>query len=192
MGANESGGLESRPLSPSLKTDGGHILTSVEKLVNSGRHFTLANVSRCSCGNGGSSRTVFPCEFLWRARWPRACRYPRIASACSRSDIARECTGINAHFPLIVCAPRVSQCGRGRERRGEEDGTRGPRERHRRRELAPCAQPSGVRARGSGGVAPPSVSRRSGPVSPPPPPPPLPPPPSPPPPLSSPLSLGFR
>lgn len=98
------------------ESEDGHILTSVEKLVNSGRHFTLANVSRCSCGNG-ASRDRFSRGFSVAGTAAATVPIPAIAFACSRPDIARECTGINAHFPLIVCAPRVSQCAEAREKR---------------------------------------------------------------------------
>lgn len=82
--------VRSRVTAIVAESEDGHILTSVEKLVNSGRHFTLANVSRCSCGNGGSrdrfSRANFCGEHGGRGCVDTRDRV-RLLASCNRARV---------------------------------------------------------------------------------------------------------
>lgn len=113
----------------------GHFLTSVEKLlVNSSRHFTLADTRAVRNSRDRFSRANF-CGPPWLSRNRRipSSSPPGVRDCLECAGKASRVRGDRSRAPCRS-VPR-------RERRGEEDGASGPRERYRCCELAPCAQP---------------------------------------------------
>lgn len=61
-------------------------------------------------------RLLFSSKFLWRVRWPLLHRYARSCSLVASLN-RMWMYGDRGWFPLIICAPCMSQCAETREKR---------------------------------------------------------------------------